>query len=130
MRSSLGENDRFRIEWIDVGPVTHWGKPADYSKRHAFRTYVGALWGREPSPDVVLIDGRFRLACWFETMLNARPGTHVIFDDYVRRPGFRLVEEYLEPARMDARQALFVVPDRVDREALARERDAFLMCRD
>jgi hypothetical protein len=129
-RRRIGDSERVRLDWIDVGPVGAWGMPRDFSRRQTFLTYVRSLWEAETRPEVVLIDGRFRLACWFESIASAPPGARIVFDDYVGRAPFYVVEEYLKPARTNSRQALFVVPETVDRDALRAERDAFLMMRD
>lgn len=124
------DDDRHSLKWVDVGPVENFGMPCGFSKRHAFRDYVDAIWIQEEQPDVILIDGRFRLSCWFESVLRARAGTRIIFDDYVERQPFHIVEDYLRPERTNGRQALFVVPGGMDHGPLAEARDAFLMVRD
>jgi hypothetical protein len=63
-------------------------------------------------------------------MAKATPGTQIIFDDYVDRPAFHCVEEFVPHARQNSRQALFVVPRDVDKELMSAMRDAFLMVRD
>lgn len=129
-RASLGASERFHLTWVDVGPIGDWGMPLGFSRRHAFRAYVEAPWAEDAQPDVVLIDGRFRLSCWFESVIRAQPGTRLVFDDYTDRPTYHVVEEFLKPERVTTRQALFVVPDGLDLTPLAAARDAFLMVRD
>lgn len=118
------------LRWIDVGPVGGWGMPQTYAYRHAFRSYVEALWEDTETPDFVLVDGRFRVASFLTTLLRADPGTAVIFDDYVDRAPFHVVEEFLAPEQRTSRQALFVVPRTVDHATVEATRDAFLMVRD
>jgi hypothetical protein len=36
-------------------------------------------------PDLVLINSRFRLACFMHSLLAADPGTPLLFDDYTNR---------------------------------------------
>jgi hypothetical protein len=48
---------------------------------------VHSPWRRGAvKPDLVLIDGRFRLACFLHPLLAAAPGTPILFDDYTNRP--------------------------------------------
>jgi hypothetical protein len=110
MRRSNLEAERMTLIWADVGEVGAWGKPKNYSHRHAFNNYTEALWRGKDKPDVVLIDGRFRICCFLTTLKHADPGTKIIFDDYVRRTPFHVVEEFLEPEACSERQALFIVP--------------------
>ncbi len=51
----------------DIGPVADWGRPADRSALRKWSTYLSAGWAewarRGTLPDLVLVDGRFRVAC-------------------------------------------------------------------
>jgi hypothetical protein len=51
----------------DVGPVGKWGRPLDKTFVERWPRYIGAMWEewarRESFPDLVLVDGRFRVAC-------------------------------------------------------------------
>lgn len=109
--------DLLELRHVDVGPLGDWGFPLSYEKRENFQAYMMSPWERLQSPDMVLIDGRFRVACFLTTMLRARPGTAVIFDDYPERPPYHLVEELVKPDRVNARQARFTVPSDLDRPA-------------
>jgi len=81
-------------------------------------------------PDLVLIDGRFRLACFFHSLLAAAPGTPILFDDYTNRPHYQLVEEFCPISETEGRQALFRVPAELDREAIGKELEMLTMVRD
>ncbi|WP_240997067.1 hypothetical protein, partial [Pseudomonas viridiflava] len=53
-----------------------------------FHTYPLKVWD-EPyfeQPDVILIDGRFRIACFVTAYLRATKPMIVLFDDYLDRP--------------------------------------------
>jgi hypothetical protein len=100
----------------DIGPTREWGNPADRSKVHLWPRYCSAVWDRIarerlPQPDVVLIDGRFRVACLLATALMGRPGTRILFDDYYDRPAYHRVEEWVIPIGRAGRMAEFIVPD-------------------
>jgi hypothetical protein len=59
----------------DIGPVADWGRPADRSAVRQWSRYVSAGWTewarRNTLPDLVLVDGRFRLACCLSVALVA-----------------------------------------------------------
>lgn len=100
----------------DIGPTKEWGNPADRSKVHLWPRYCSDVWARItrerlPQPDVVLIDGRFRVACLLATVLMARPGTRILFDDYFDRPAYHRVEQWVMPIGRAGRMAEFIVPD-------------------
>lgn len=118
------------LRHVDVGPVAKWGRPRSYKKRRNFIRYVDGPWTGPAKPDVVLIDGRFRVACFLTCLGTADPGTVIVFDDYTQRPIYHLVEEVLRPEAVNDRQAMFVVPEDLDTPAIERLRDQFLMVMD
>ena len=99
------------LQWIDCGELEEWGRPKTYEKRENFQNYINAIW-QYPSfkPDLILIDGRFRVACFLTSLLNSNPGTKIIFDDYFDRAQYHIVEEFIQPIGKCGRQALFIVP--------------------
>ena len=113
---------RHHLQYIDIGPTMLHGYPASESPWRRFGQYPLAPWklarARGLSPDVVLIDGRFRVACFLATVIHAAPGTRVFFDDYTERPSYHRVTAFLEPRRHVARLAEFVVPEDRPIEAL------------
>lgn len=113
---------RLNARYCDVGQVQDWGWPADYAKRDNFQTYTRAWWTDGVSPDLVLVDGRFRVCCFLTSLKHAEPGTKIIFDDYFNRPQYHLVEEYLKPVEKCNRQALFVKPSDTDLDLAALDR--------
>lgn len=110
VRNVNQENPKLDAIWVDVGPVGNWGRPISYEKRGAFEEYVEALWSREEKPDVVLVNGRFRVASFLTCLIRAEPGTKIIFDDYTNRPIYHVVEEFAERQETCGRQCLFHVP--------------------
>ena len=77
------------------------------------------------SPDVVLIDGRFRVACFLTCLLMTSPGTKIVFDDYTENQRYHLASEIVTPSRVGERQALFVRPESLDEIAVRDMRDRF-----
>jgi hypothetical protein len=122
----VGRDPRVDLRWVDVGDVAEWGRPTSFAKRANFEAYANSPWDREAEPEVVLIDGRFRVACFLTSLLRARSGTKIIFDDYRPRQNYHVVEECLAPVEFCGRQALFIVPATIDRSAVESMRDLFL----
>ena len=111
------EADKRKTEMIliDLGPVGKWGRPVSYSHADKFERYFQAPFKQKISPDLVYIDGRFRVACFLTSLLFAKPGTTLIIDDYASRPHYEIVENVLSPDEIRGRQAKFFVPSNVDR---------------
>lgn len=110
---------------VDLGELGDWGRPKNYARRACFADYIDAPWTRELRPDLILVDGRFRVACFLRSLLNAKAGDTILFDDYVERPHYHVVEEFAERDATLGTMARFIVPSDLDRAAIAREIAAF-----
>lgn len=105
------------IHHVDIGQTGQWGRPLDAHAWRRFHAYPNEVWeqGWFRHPDVVLIDGRFRTACFATVMLRAERPVRVLFDDYGVRLLYHQVENFLRPTRMIGRMAEFhVEPGRID----------------
>lgn len=105
----LSKNDRLNIEWIDVGELEDWGTPISFEKRINFRNYAECLFKNNVKPDLILIDGRFRILCFLISVKFSPLGTKILFDDYMNRKLYQVVEEISKPIDHCGRQALFQV---------------------
>lgn len=85
------KSNRGQVFHVDLGEVRDWGRPTSYSHLEGFSQYFEVIWRGLEKPDVVLIDGRFRVACFLTCLLFGEEGTHIIFDDYVGRPHYHFV---------------------------------------
>ena len=112
--------DAMALHHCDLGPLGAWGRPLGYERSEHFSDYTDWIWGQGVSPDLVLVDGRFRVCCFLTSLLNAAEGTLIIFDDYTNRAHYHFVERFLKPFETCGRQALFRVPAkaRLDEQGL------------
>ena len=53
---------RIDIHWINLGEIENWGRPKTYEYRKHFIDYISCVWTFKLKADVILIDGRFRVA--------------------------------------------------------------------
>tara|TARA_B100000900_G_C20587824_1_gene720383 strand:- start:1423 stop:2064 length:642 start_codon:yes stop_codon:yes gene_type:complete len=120
-------SENLKIHYSDCGEVGAWGAPIDYSKCDNFSDYTDFIWKQADKPDVVLIDGRFRVCCFLTSLKHANEGTKILFDDYINRPHYHIVERYVPRMKVDGRQCLFVVPKKseIDLEQLDKDIKAF-----
>ncbi len=126
VKSSINRTNDITAVHVDLGPLGDWGRPVGYQHRSKFIDYVEGPWRADQSSDLVLIDGRFRMACFLTSLLRAKPGTTILFDDYIDRAHFQVAEEYVPSMQKNARQAAFIVPEQIDRSFIEAERDKFL----
>jgi hypothetical protein len=110
-----------RLHHADIGPTVKWGRPRDTRFFRRWPRYALSVWDRPDfrQPDLVLIDGRFRVACLLATAYRIDRPVTVLFDDYLGREPYRAVEEIAKPVAMHGRMARFdltpqpITPDRL-----------------
>ena len=118
---------RLIINHVDLGKVGSWGRPTSYEKSYKFSDYTDYIWKQQEKPELVLIDGRFRVCCFLTSLKFADPGTKIIFDDYVNRPYYHFIEKYVSRINECGRQCLFIAPSKsqIDIDTLNKDIDAF-----
>lgn len=106
---NAGLDRRGRVHWIDIGPTGRWGCPTSDGSWTNFIEYPLYPWLllKDFEPDTILIDGRFRTACFLATCVNISQKSVVLFDDYVGRPRYHVVEKVVKPSRIIGRLAVF-----------------------
>lgn len=127
----IGALDEARQHYLhaDIGLTEAWGAPLMQYPRPdritRWRGYPLAPWqalAAMPGPHLILVDGRFRVACALAAakFLIGRDG-EVLFDDYADRPYYHVVERYLEPVERVGRMARFKVRANINAAALDAE---------
>lgn len=120
VKDGLPNIEKFSPHWTDLGELGNWGRPRRFSHHHNFQDYSDWIWQQDQKPDVVLVDGRFRVCCFLTSLKYAGEGTKIIFDDYKERPHYHIVEDFLKPMDTCGRQVVFEVPakDKIDLEKI------------
>ena len=98
----------------DVGLVGEWGEPVGFDGFQSYWSYANLPWMKVielklTKPDLILVDGRFRVACFLVSIINADANTSILFDDYLERSEYHLVEKYAYLEKISGRMALFKV---------------------
>lgn len=109
------------VHHADIGETGAWGRPVSDAAWRRFHRYPLEIWDMPffRPPDLVLIDGRFRPACFLTVMLRATRPVRVLFDDFPDRPHYRRIDEIATPVRMVGRMAEFrIEPDTFPMERL------------
>ncbi len=106
----------------DLGPVGDWGYPKGPEKLVNWHSYYHGPWRvlneAGEHPDLVLIDGRFRVACFLYSLTQLKPGSTILWDDYTNRPEYHSVEAFLKPSARYDEMAVFHVTGREDLPAV------------
>lgn len=99
------------ISWVNIGQTKKWGFPANRDRADLFPRYPLSIWQSDAfkHPDVVLVDGRFRVGCALATAFNIKRPVTLLFDDYGDRPRMQVAEEFLNKPELVGRMAIFKV---------------------
>lgn len=81
---------------IDIGETTFWGVPINESKKHLWPNYSRSVFSKKSNHDLALVDGRFRVACTLNCILNTPENCKIIIHDFRIRPEYHIVLKYLE----------------------------------
>ncbi len=89
-------DSRLRFLLPDIGPTRKSGVPKDSTAIHLWPNYALCpyLHG-SAKPDLILVDGRFRVACCLAATLQA-PAAAVLVHDYTLRRHYHVLENYFE----------------------------------
>ena len=61
-------NERLNIHYSNLGDVGGWGYPLSYEKKERFSDYTNYIWRQKKNPQLVLVDGRFRVCCFLTSL--------------------------------------------------------------
>ena len=100
---------------VDIGPTGDWGAPVSDEGWRRYHRYPLSVWDRTDfrHPDVVLVDGRFRTACFVAVMARITRPVTLLFDDYAGRKSYHQVETWATPVAEVGRMAQFALEPRV-----------------
>lgn len=101
-----------KVHWVDTGPTMMWGRPRPKQRGESWKNYPNYalnIWDQPyfKQPDLILIDGRFRAACFLAAMMRTQRPVTVLFDDYTNRDSYHWIERYAEPVEVIGRMARF-----------------------
>jgi len=95
--------EKLTFRFIDVGCKGNWGNPSPTCPQSTYEQYYKRIDG---SPDLVLIDGRFRVACALSIWFALNTSAIVIFDDFFNRPYYHIVLNYYNVLERSGRMAV------------------------
>ena len=130
VKSGLSDGSAVTMKIVDIGLIGKWGRPL-FRKATPARLRRWSRYYREPFkmaqttngfPDFILIDGRFRSACFLESLRCAHMAgvdeMTILFDDYYRqrKSGYSQVEKFAGAPQRNGRSALWTLqPNRLEK---------------
>ena len=105
--------DNLHLCHVNLGEVADWGHPKTTLHYKDFYKYSTMPWQIAKKinaiPDLIFIDGRFRVSCFLYSLVCASIDTIIMFDDYVNRSNYHIVEEFCKLNKYAGRLGIFVV---------------------
>jgi len=87
--------NKIQFHYIDINADNNkFGRPKDSSKKQNWALYSRQINKTPKKYDLVLIDGRFRVACALHTLDSIDPSGIVLIHDYTNRPYYYIVEKF------------------------------------
>ena len=103
---------------VNIGKTGDWGVPTEMDKKDLFPDYSMAPFVTHAKTkfDTVFINGRFRVACALQTILNSAPGTKILMHDYTFRPNYHIILQFLDIVDVVDTMALFKIKTDVSKK--------------
>jgi hypothetical protein len=109
--AAIDSKAKISAHFVDIGPTKAWGYPVSRAKSGQWPAYCSLAWealhAEDKNPDLILVDGRFRVAAFLYSLMMCKVGTSILFDDYSNRHRYHSVEEIIKPIAMHGRMAEF-----------------------
>jgi len=120
------ETGRLHFHLVDIGKTGAWGSPvepvstATQSKFPSYSSAVGSIAGKEQL-DCVLVDGRFRVACFLHALKHASPSTRLAVHDYTNRQQYHLIEKYADKVEVAEEMNVFKPKANINHDDIDRD---------
>ena len=87
---------RVDLKHVNIGPTGEWGVPSDEAHRDLWPRYSQYPWAKGSDYDLIFVDGRFRVACILNAILQASTDALIVVHDFWDRPEYHVVLPFLE----------------------------------
>lgn len=121
LRSEVGS--ACQVQHVDIGPTKEWGYPVDLRAADQFPDYSRSIHAHDRPFDLVLVDGRFRVACTLETIdylveKGDLATARIFIHDFWNREHYKPVLEFLDAEKTVETAGLFKIKPKLDRDRL------------
>lgn len=113
-----------KVEYVDIGPTKEWGYPVDDSHQDKFIDYSEAILKYDQPFDLILVDGRFRVACTLNAIKHTlekqknTADTRIFIHDFWNRSDYHVVLEFLEAVDIVESAGVFRLKQNINKLAL------------
>lgn len=108
-----------RLIFADIGPVGDYGNPTDPSLKPQWLCYHEMMWDLPESrdADLYMVDGRFRNACFAQTVLHCRKNAIIGIHDFASRPHYHVAYKLAREIAVAEDMSFFLPLDNVEETA-------------
>lgn len=85
-------NNKLELHLVDIGPTGRWGFPT--TQREKWPDYPNKVFKGDCPWDLVLVDGRFRVACALNIWLHCCDDVRVLIHDYKQRAYYSILLDF------------------------------------
>lgn len=124
--TAIGQG-RLRLQHAYIGETKEWGKPINRDLQAIWPVYCDEIRKAKEVQrwDVVLVDGRFRVACFLKAIdaVKDEPGAEkvrLLVHDYRNRPEYHVVERFAERVETVETMVAFRLRPKISRQELRR----------
>lgn len=124
LKQQLGE--LCQVEAVDIGPTREWGYPVSSAHSHKFANYSHAIKKHDYPLDLILVDGRFRVACTATAIQHildhhrSLEDARIFIHDFWDRPAYHVVLDFLDTLERVDTAGLFKLKPGIQREDVER----------
>ncbi|MCZ9838861.1 hypothetical protein OFR22_13900 [Brachyspira hyodysenteriae] len=114
---------RLKFVHIDIGEISIMGMPKDKSKLESYPKYSEEIFkildkNHINKIDTVLIDGRFRVACVLNTILNCNKNIKIIIHDFFNREEYHILLNYLDTIEKSNSLGVFKIKENINTDEI------------
>ena len=93
------KNGSLKFYHVDIGKTGEWGNPVDDLNKHLWVNYYNAPKVDSHDFDLVLVDGRFRVACALTAIMD-NPDAILLIHDFPNRPQYYVVGKFTDTLKV------------------------------
>ena len=102
---SLNYTSKARVIYANIGPTKSFGQPFSFLSpifKYRYKNYVSVFDNLDMQfkPDIVFVDGRFRVWCSIQACKTLKHNFILIVDDYFDRKEYHEIENFLGSAKV------------------------------
>ncbi|HEX2592798.1 MAG TPA: hypothetical protein VHL34_14950 [Rhizomicrobium sp.] len=115
---------RITFHHVKIGPTRRWGYPDGKEYATRWPNYYLSIWQHlDPKLlDLILIDGRWRVQCTFQSLLRVNPDCILAMHDFSdKRPEYRAILEFVDVLDQSEKLITFRRKADIDWQRLALE---------